>query len=151
MSVEPTSVKAIGQEVYDTIAAAIGADTISFGDSTVYLTEDVFTPSQGMSPPAVLTDGGLVAISMSGASVNVSIDPTTGDQVFKAVPPIGGWYFETVNTTNLPATVRGWAWVDDSNEVLAAALLDTPILLDAAGQSIEIDDVEFRLPAGGLQ
>lgn len=152
MAVLPTSVGAVGNAWYNKIDALVGADTITFTGQEVFLSDENFTPARNMALPHEATGGSLAAIVASGAVVQTSIDPTTGALIFRLVPPVGGWRWETVGASGLPITIYGWVWWNpDDNSIWKAALLDTPVELSASGQSIEVDEVEVQLPVDGLQ
>jgi len=147
-----TSVKAVGNEVYTVISDAIGDDTVTFATNYMSLVVEDFTPSQGMAVPDRAGSDGLGPITSSGTTLQVSTDPLTGDLLFKLKPPAGGWYWTVTNIADPPVTVYGWVWTNTGDaDVMVAGKLETPITFDVLGQSIGVDSVEFRIPAGGLQ
>jgi hypothetical protein len=147
----PTAAKAIGQEIYDLLAASIGADTVTFTANIVRAVDVPFTPAIDMPVPHLANGHGFGPITSSGTSLLSSTDPTTGDKVFTLKAPAGGWRWVTSGGGTYSLTIYGWVWLDAvEGLVQAAGLLAAPIIFDADGQSLEVDAVEFRLPPGGL-
>jgi hypothetical protein len=72
----------------------------------------------------------------------VGIDPVTLAQVIEVTPPLGGYRWETTNTTNLPQTIYGYALLNNAmSTLLAVGELPDPITLQDAGQFIDVDSV----------
>lgn len=147
----PTAAKAVAQEIYDLVAASIGADTVTFNANIVRAVDEPFTPEIGMAVPHLANGNGFGPVVSSGTSLLVSTDPITGDKVFGLKAPAGGWRWVTSGGGVYSKTIYGWVWLDAVEGVVhAAGLLTAPVTLDQDGQSIEVDSVEFRLPPGGL-
>lgn len=152
----PISVKAVGQTVYDDVATAIGADTVTFNAQNVRLLVTDLTPSRNYVPVGsdYSTFHGMGPIVSSGTSLQVSVDPLTGDRLFRLKPPAGGWRWISSGggVPYVPTTYYGWIWLDSTEGAMVAmAKFDAAVLVNADGQSIEVDSVEFRLPVGGLR
>lgn len=153
MSVIPTTVKAVTTVIDDLIAAAIGSDTVTFATNHVWLVDQPFVPSISPELPVPPVDAdGIAEIVSSGATLLIAVDTVTGDKVYRLKPPAGGWYWVTTGATTLPRTIYGWYWTKaDDTTLIVSGLLDARPNLDAVGQEVEIDHIEFRLPPGVLR
>lgn len=94
---------------------------------------------------------GYAAIPVSSATAQVFTDPNTGEQIIQLVEPAGGWHWETTGNTNLPQTIYGFGVTNDAGtDLWGSDLLPAPIILTAAAQGVDIDQVRFRLSASAL-
>lgn len=94
---------------------------------------------------------GSTGLEADGTSVQVGIDPATGEQLLTMVEPAGGWRWETTDAVNLPQTIFGFAllsFLDAS--IVGLAKLDVPITLLGAGEEINIGIVRFRVSLAPL-
>jgi len=74
------------------------------------------------------------------------IDPATGQQRVTILEPAGGWRWETTDAVNLPQTIYGFALLNEAlDELYGVQLLDTPVVLTAAGQEINIGTVAMKI------
>jgi hypothetical protein len=90
-------------------------------------------------------DGSTALVCGSGVQP-VGIDPSTQDQVITIKSPVGGFRWETSGLTNLPQTIYGYALMDNAAAVLLGSeLLDTPILLSAVGEEIDLGSVKMTI------
>lgn len=132
---------------------AVGADTVTFAGSKVALIQEPFTPSPVLAFGDVVEadfDGSTAKV-MNGTTVNVGINPATGDRTMVAPPPVGGWLWEVTGTTNLPQTIYGWVWYEvGDNNIIASGTFDDPIVLDGVLQQVFIPIVRAQLPYGAL-
>jgi len=149
-----TSVKAVGDPVYDLIADAVGADTVSFAANRLLLVIEDFTPAPDLDASTLtFAAHGMTVITSSGSVVLVGVDPLTGDRVFLLKPPAGGWHFVSSGGGTYSFTVFGWVWLDAVEpDLRVAGKFLAPITIDTDGMFIDVDgeDVAFRLPVGGL-
>ena len=89
---------------------------------------------------------GSTPIVAAGGAQQVGLDPTTGQQVITMSPPAGGWRWITGNAVNLPEVIYGFALLDNAMvTLLGVQLLTTPVQLTAAGQEINLGDVQIHL------
>jgi len=88
---------------------------------------------------------GYAPIPSDAPPFSAAIDPVSGDQIVTIDEPAGGWRWETSGVTNLPQTIYGFGLTNGAGTVLhAAALLDDPVTLTAAGQEINLGSLTFR-------
>lgn len=118
----------------------------------VFLVDAEFTPGPSLIPADLsftsLTGGGPIS-AVLGAQ-NDSVDPLTGDLLVEIKPPAGGWRWE-FSAGTFPTTLWGYALLDnDETRVFGAARFDTPIILTAAGQSLTVGAVVFRINAAAV-
>jgi hypothetical protein len=138
-------------------AAAIAADVTTLANPLflkVYLVKVPFVPGGNLTV-ADLTPAdfaGAAALSNSTATMQVFVDPATGEWIIQVPEPVGGWHWVTTSgVTNLPQTIYGWACVDNTSAILYGSdVFGAPILLNGDGQGINVDQVLFRLSAGAL-
>jgi len=141
------------KQVADTVPTALIATGLGgVTDGRVGLVKQSFTPSEDL----VFAD--LIPADFNGASPGGhstptwGVDPLTNERVVNIPPLAGGFHWETVDTSELPQTIYGFMLYDsDATALLGCALLDTPIVLNAANQAIDLDKVQFRLPSGFMQ
>lgn len=142
-------------------AALIGADTGTLAEATtfvaVHLAKAPFTPAPQLAIGGLTeaTFTGATAIHAASAATQVSVDPATGDIIIQVREPAGGWHWATGDAVGLPQTIYGFYLTNAAGTTLLASDLmrsedgtPTPIVLSAAGQGIDIDQVRFRLPSG---
>jgi len=133
-----------------TQAVAAGGE-LSSTDAIVRLAKNSFTPGLGLLATDIDTadfDGYADKAADPGLW---AIDPATGNIVFYATEPAGGFVWETTGVTNLPQTIFGWVWMQtDSDTIFAGALFDTPIVLTASNQLVEVSFNRITMTPGGF-
>ncbi len=89
---------------------------------------------------------GATPIAGETGSQATGIDPTTLDQIITILDPVGGYRWITGDAVNLPQTIYGAALTDNAGTTLLALLqLNPPILLQEAGQQIDLGTVTMTL------
>jgi hypothetical protein len=145
------------QAIITAASGLLGADTTTLaGALKVGLAMNNFTPGPGLTAadltPATFTGSGLIAVTAATRADN--FDPATGDRIINITVPAGGWLWSTTDATNLPQTIYG-AYVGTSTppagNLYGAVLFDEPIVLTAADQQVQLDEVTFRVLANAIQ
>lgn len=151
-------------KLLDMIAAAIGADTVTFAPSLAAASflcavKTPFTPG----PTTTFVNGtdnadfdGFANKAIAAGVRTAAVDPLVGGRKVILDPPAGGFRWTTTGTTNLPQTIYGVALTLTTNtlttaKVLGCMLLETPVTLTATGQTFEVPEVSFNLIPGGIQ
>lgn len=143
---------AIIQAMVDLLAA----DTATLAVATfldVGLVENAFTPDPDLvsTDLTIVTAGGLVVKTTTSATIPVVVDPVAGDQIVVIPAPAGGWLYVATGA-GLPITLYGFAMYDhaDATKLYGAQLFDTPIVITAAGQFVDLGEVSFRIPLNNI-
>jgi len=139
----------------DRVPTLLVADTVTLGigaDLQLLLAKNAFTPS-----PALVM-GDIVEADFTGyAAKGVSTptwgsDPATGNRVIALPGPVGGFHWETNDAVNLPQSIFGWALFNaDTGDIYDSDLLDTPVVLTAANQIVDLGSLGITLPSGFIQ
>lgn len=140
--------------IEDALANDLAADTTTLAVATfldVALVSAPFTPGPSLTTAdlTLVTAAGLAAKTTTSAVIVVARDPVTGDYLIIIPAPTGGWNY-IAGGAGLPLTIYGAAVMDhaDNSKLYGAVLFPTPIVINAAGQLIDLDEVQFRLPSG---
>jgi len=73
--------------------------------------------------------------------------PGSGDQCVQLQEPVSGWHWEVTGATNLPQTIYGFLVGNQGDtKVYGVELLETPIVLDAIGQAVDIPYIRAQRP-----
>ena len=139
------------------VAGAIANDTSALAQATfvhVYLVKSPFVPGINLTV-ADLTKADFAGAGSKATTVAAAQafqDPATNEWIIQVNEPVSGWHWQTTDgTTNLPQTIYGYALTNTGETTLwGTALLDTPALLNAAGQGIDVAQVRFRLSNAAL-
>lgn len=143
----------------DAIAEAIGADVAFLAEATpfvrVSLVAAAFTPTPNllMGDLTLATRTGLEPLHAASAATQVGTDSATGEKIIQCRAPAGDWHWETTDDTEDAETIYGYALSDAAGaNLIATALLDTPVLFHALtdGEQLDIDQVRFRMPVTPL-
>jgi len=137
----------------DAAAALIAADTGTLAPAAdkvrVHLIMAEFAPGL-QTDFAALTPATFTGSTFKEAGVGTQqmyVDPETGEYVVQLLEPVGGWHWQATDAVNLPQTIYGWAVTDHTDgDTYGSDLFDTPIILTASGQGLNIGTVQFRLP-----
>jgi hypothetical protein len=141
------------QNVIDRIPTLLAADATTLnpaaGDELemVLLMAD-FAPAPNLviGDLTLATFDGSGALSCAAGAPFVATDPLTGEKVITPREAAGGWRWETTGVTNLPQTIYGAALVsDDQATLFGVDHFDTPIVLTAADQEINLGTEQFRM------
>ncbi len=127
---------------------------------SVRLIKSPFTPAKDM-PPLVAGDEAnfntYLGIDIIAAARLKTYDPATDELLLFIPPPAGGWHWKTGSTANLPQTIYGWAATTTlgavplaGSDIIMADLFTTPIVLTAALQEVNVDEVLVRFKLGGI-
>jgi hypothetical protein len=139
------------QALIDAVAAAIAADEDALAAAAflhVYLVSNNFVPGNGLVVDNLVkaTFTGSTAKVTTSATMQTFRDAQTGEWIIQIPEPAGGWHWQTGDAVNLPQTIYGYALTNVGETTLwGTALLPSPILLNGAGQGIDIAQVRFRL------
>jgi len=141
------------KQVADTVPTALIATGLGgVTDGRVGLVKQSFTPSEDLVFADLIPADFNGAAAVGHSTPTWGVDPLTNERVLNVPPLAGGFHWETVDTTNLPQTIYGYMlYNSDTTELLGCALFDTPIVLNAANQPVDIPAVQFRFPAGFIQ
>lgn len=112
-----------------------------------------FTPpiTDPTSPtPATFTGSTPKEAGLNDADVYV--DPVTGIDYIQLKEPVGGWNWICTADPASPETVYGWMITNAAgSETYGSAKFATPIVINAAGQGIQIGQVRYSVPSILLQ
>jgi len=144
------------QAFLDAVAAAIEAATTTL--SPVALIEAVLFKAPFVPGPGLLIGGltvadfdGYAPLAVDATGAQLFKDPSTGEWILQLEEPAGGWHWQTTGLTSLPQTIYGYGITDSTGAVLhGTALLDTPVVLSAVAQGVDIGQVRFRLGSNAL-
>ena len=125
------------------------------------LIKSPFTPSKDM-PALVAGDEAnfntYLGIDIVAAARVQNYDPATDEMLVYIPPPAGGWHWSTGSLAALPQTMYGYAFTKTAaatplagSDILFAALFDTPIVLTAIGQEVDLPAITVRYKIGGIQ
>lgn len=122
-----------------TLAPATNANKIALVTAPFALSENLTAGALTLG-----TSNGLTPIAGVTGAQSVGLDPLTQQQIIQILSPAGGWKWLTSGSFSGAITVYGYALLDTTlANLIAAALLPTPINVDAAGYIIDIDPVEM--------
>lgn len=128
----------------------LAADSTTLAPATspnkIALVVAPFALSENLTASALTlgSTNGLTPIAGVAGAQTVGLDPTTQQQKILIKSPAGGYQWVTSGSFSGAITVYGFALLDTTlATLLAAALLPTPINVDAAGYLIDIDPVEL--------
>lgn len=131
-------------------ADLLAADTTTFG-AALGLKVHLFVNPASPNLDSVLGDfteatWTAYAALVAGTAPTVTYDVITGNLTLTVQEPAGGWLFlGPVAAPGAPITVYGYYVTDNgSTTLLAAALLDAPVIINAGGQSVDIGDVTLQ-------
>jgi hypothetical protein len=139
------------------MATLLGADTATLAPAANANVIALFM--NDISPTEATVLGDLVLSTFDGnapleVGLNaqpVALDPANNDAIIDMVPPITGFRWVTSGVTNLPQTIYGYALLTHLNAAyLAAKRLDTPVVLTAVGQRVDIGAPNFRQLANSV-
>lgn len=106
-----------------------------------------FVPSLGrvLADFTEATFTGYAAKTTTSAVHAVSYDALTGLYTITIAEPAGGWFWESAAVIGAPETVYGAYLVDAATELVlfGSQLLPVPVTIDAADQSISLQNVTF--------
>lgn len=120
----------------------------------VHLIKEAFTPSAETDFTALdeADFTGSTAKNAPAGNQSAYRDPTTGQLVVELIPPAGGWHWQATDGVNLPQTIYGWCLTDLANgDTFGSGLFDEPILLQQAGDGLDIASVKFNFVPPVLQ
>lgn len=140
--------------IEDALANRLATDTATLAVATflqVALVAAPFTPGPGLTAAALTlaAAAGMGEKVTTSATILVSRDPLTGDYLITIPEPAGGWLYIS-SGAGLPETYYGFACLDDADptKLYGAEVFPAPILVNVAGQSVDLATVQFRLPSG---
>lgn len=129
-----------------TLAPAVGGNKVS-------LIAAAFTPGENL----VLADLTLAAFTGSAAKTagtgtqGSGVDPATGEQIITILDPAGGWRWTCTVAPGAPETIFGIALTDNTiATLLGIEALDTPVVIAAVGDMVQVGVVSFRINAAPI-
>jgi len=138
------------QTLLNALQALLATDVTALGSVTamkVHLIMAPFVPGS-LTDLASLTEAtftGHTALTAGAAPQQIFTDPETGNLVAQVKEPAGGWTWIASDAVNLPQTIYGWVLTNGAGSVtLGSELFDTPRLLNAALQAINIPFVRYE-------
>lgn len=141
---QPTSV------ILSALQTLLAEDVTTLANATalhVHLIKAPFTPGDN-TDFTTLTEAdftGHTALHAGTGNQQMFRDPVTGELVVQMLEPAGGWHWVTGDTVNLPQTIYGYVLTDHTDLITyASSLLPTPVLLQAAGDGVNVDQVKFN-------
>lgn len=116
----------------------------------VHLISANFTPGAGTDfttlTEATFTGAGAKAAGIGDAQIFT--DPVTGRRQIQLLEPAGGWHWKATDAVGLPQTIYGFCVTDNASLITyGATKLDTPIVLNAANDAVDIPYVRFSMIA----
>lgn len=137
--------------VFSDLATMLSQDPLTLAPAVlankVTLSKSAFTPGPDLAiggfTPSDFT--GSTPISTILGNQNASIDPLTTQYQAEMKIPAGGWRWTVTALTNLPQQCFGVVMTDNAAAVvIASVLFAQPVTLDAVGQVVELDSIQFR-------
>lgn len=122
-----------------TLAQAMNANEIALVVSS-------FTPAGDLVPGDVTfaTFMGSAPVSVELMDQQVGYDPVRGEWFIQIVPPVGGFYYECSMAPASAETVYGYMLTNMAGSVnYGSKLLDTPVIIQAVGDSVDLGPVRF--------
>lgn len=107
-----------------------------------------FTPGEDLviGDLTLATFTGNTPIAQVLGAAQTGLDPATGAQIVTIPPPAGGWRWITGDLVNLPQSIYGYCLCTHALAALVGVTqFATPISLGAAGQEINLGDVQMIL------
>jgi len=135
------------------LLAADTATLAAVSANKIALVKAPFTPGEDIAlADLTLADfDGSTAIDVTSGTQPTAYDPNNNDRIIDLKPPAGGFRFETTGTTHLPQTIYGYVLLDNALAVvLATALLDTPVVLSAIDQRVDLGAPTIRQLANSM-
>lgn len=138
------------QAFLDAINTLIASDAATLAPAgpgnKLHLAKANFNPS-AVAVPADLTEAtftGSAALVAGTGAQQAFYDPALGKRVIQILEPAGGWHWLC---TVLPApaeTIYGYYLTNNAGSVLyGSQLFSTPIVINNAGQGVDIDQARF--------
>lgn len=137
------------QTILDELQTLLAADTGTLAAVTalhVHLIKAPFVPSAQTDfttlTPADFT--GYAFIAAGTGTQQKFRDPITGELIVQMKEPAGGWHWAATGGANLPQTIYGWCLTDNADTVTYGSdLLPSPVLMQASGDGVDVDQVRF--------
>jgi len=144
--------------ILDALQTLLATDTATLAPAAlavnVHLTTTAFTPGNALTV-ADFTEAAFVGSTALGAGVGPQqafSDPVTGDRIVQLLEPAGGWHWDCTSLTGLPETIYGYYVTDNGNtDLYGSARFDTPLVINAIGQAVDIPQVRFNFVAPTLE
>jgi len=150
-----TAVSSLEQSLTEALFAATTLWYPGGDPAKIILIKEPFTPDPDLTVGDLTFadfDGSLAKSLEAAGQPNFSLDPTTGFYLGTLQTGAGGFYWEVTGVTNLPQTIYGFALVsDDATQLLASALVDTPVPLSAVDQSVSLGALRFTIRPGFME
>lgn len=129
-----------------TIAPAVGGVSLR-------LAKAAFVPSEATTLASLVEADfpGYAAVVGGSGNLTEYIDPITGLRSMNLKEPAGGWHFQSTGSPVPSQTIFGW-YVTDAGpaSLYAMELFNPPIVIDSAGQGIDVGTATFAIPPSAL-
>jgi len=136
--------------ILDELQTLLATDATTLADPAnalhVHLAVNGFTPGNALTVAdfTEATFTGATALAAGLGAQQEFTDPATGDRCVQLLEPAGGWHWVCTAGTGLPQTVYGYYVTDNTDAVLYGCdRLDTPMVINATGQAVDIPYVRF--------
>lgn len=143
---QPTSV------IVDAARDLLAADTGTLAPAAlavhVHLIAEPFVPGLDTDftalTEATFTGG---AAKSAGVGPQQSFNDPGGNRVVQLLEPAGGWHWQCTVAPGAPETIYGIVYTDNADAVTyGSALLDSPVVITAVGDSVDVPNVRISLP-----
>lgn len=142
-----------GSALANKVVNLVAGDVGSLGAATavkLHLASAAFVPSLTTTVAGLTeaTFAGYAAIAAGATGLQQNFfDPATGNGIVEIIPPLGGWHWVTASATGLPQTLYGSYLTDNGNvQLWGSQLFQTPIVLTASGQGVDVVNARFTFP-----
>jgi len=135
------------------IAAAVPFNPAAGDEWTVQLFKNNYTPNA----QSIIDDfeaanfDGYAGVNCAAGAPGKYLNPVTGAWEIRPKEPAGGFEFKTTGVTNLPQTIYGAFMTGPADEVYAAVRFETPIVLTAANQVIDVPQPILQMPYAAFE
>jgi hypothetical protein len=141
------------------LGTLLGADTVTLAPAAlavhVHLVIAPFTPGLD-TDIAALTLATFTGSAPKDAGVGpqtVYVDPTTGNQRVQLIEPLGGWNWICTADPAAEEPVYGYVVTDNADSVTfgSGLVANAPVVIDEAGQGVNVGSIEVEIPISALQ
>jgi hypothetical protein len=145
----------ISRLIWEAFQDLLAADTTTLADTDamkVYLVVANFIPSLDLNDIADLVLASFTGSAAKAAGVGAQqtfYDPISGLRYIQVLEPAGGWTWECTVTPGAPQTVYGFVLTNNAGDTIyGSQLLETPVMISAAGQAVTIPQVRMGFLSG---
>lgn len=137
--------------ILDALADLLAADTGTLASAAalkVKLAANSFTPGHDLLVGAftAATFTGSADLSPTIGAQTVYVDPIDGKRTIELIEPVGGWHWDCTVDPTPAETIYGYYVTNNAGTVLLGCeLFPVPVLIDAAGQGLDVPFVRLKL------